>query len=104
MKHTEIVSSSGNTQENNFTFQPKCDNIGFPSRKHFDIVGRNIANGIRKWGDSPPLQQLRLVECAMEEEVCSEILKSLSRCHYLTHLDFWGKFSWTGWKMFCRIN
>ena len=90
LKDTEILSSSENTQNNNLNFQPKCNNLGFLLRKQFDIVGRTIANGIRRWGDSPPLQQLRLVNCGMVEEVCDEVLKSLSTCRNLTHLDFGG--------------
>ena len=65
-------------------------NPGGSSGNQFDIMGINIAHGIRKWGDSPLLQQLRLVNCSMREEVCVEILKSLYRCHHLTHLDLGG--------------
>ena len=69
---------------------PKWDNMDFSSGNPFDIVGRNIAHGIRQWGDSPPLQQMRLVNCYMGEEVCGDLLRSLNRCQHLTHLDFGG--------------
>ena len=69
---------------------PKWDNMDFTPGNPFDIIGRNIASGIRKWGDSPPLQQLRLANCCMGEDVCGDLMKSLSNCHHLTHLDFGG--------------
>ena len=83
-KHRETMSIFGSQD---ISSQPKWHNICGSSGNQFDIMGINIAHGIRKWGHSPLLQQLRLEECAMAEEVYGEILKSLSRCHHLTHLD-----------------
>ena len=65
-------------------------------------AGIHIAEMIRNCGDDPPLQQLWLGNCSIPEEECTEILKSLSMCKHLTHLDSKWKQGWKGRNTYCR--
>ena len=50
-------------------------------------AGHQLAQSIRSWGDNPSLLKLHLHNCSMLVKVTEELLKSLSTCKYLTHLD-----------------
>ena len=50
-------------------------------------VGLMLAQSIRSWGDNPSLLKLHLHNCSMLVKVTKELLKSLSTCKDLTHLD-----------------
>ena len=43
-------------------------------------AGKHLAESIRNWGPSPPLQDLTLYNCGLQEEDCAEILQSLLGC------------------------
>ena len=49
--------------------------------------GIHIAKSIKNIGLDSPLQLLYLQNCSIPSETCGEILKSLSLCRKLTHLD-----------------
>ena len=53
-------------------------------------AGSYLAQSITSWGDNPPLEQLHLDNCSIQEQVCPELLQSLSSFKKLTHLDLWG--------------
>ena len=50
-------------------------------------AGHELAQTISCWGGKPPLQQLHLYDCSISSEVIRELLKSLSTCKSLTHLN-----------------
>ena len=50
-------------------------------------AGQQLAQSIRSWGDNPSLLKLHLHNCSMLVKVTEELLKSLSTCKDLTHLD-----------------
>ena len=49
--------------------------------------GHHLAQAIRSRGNNPPLKQLTLDNCSLPEEVCAEILQSLSIFRNLIHLN-----------------
>ena len=50
-------------------------------------AGCYLAYCITSWGDNPALEELNLGYCSMPEQVCAELLQSLSSCKQLTDLD-----------------
>ena len=54
------------------------------------IDGELLAELITSFGKDPPLQQLYLRNCSIQEKECTEMLKCLSKCRHLTHLDLCG--------------
>ena len=50
-------------------------------------AGLKLAQSIRSWGDNPSLLELHLYNCSMLVKVTEELLKFLSTCKDLTHLD-----------------
>ena len=64
---------------------------------HLDLKGNtlgaagcHLVESIRSWGHDPPLQQLYLEDCKMPEDVCGALVKGLSTCKQLAHLDLKG--------------
>ena len=64
---------------------------------HLDLGGHNLAiDGellvelITSFGKDPPLQQLYLPNCSIQEKECTEMLKCLSKCRHLTYLKISG--------------
>ena len=49
-------------------------------------AGRYLAQSITSWGDNPPLEELDLSYCSIPEQVCPELLQSLSSCKQLNEL------------------
>ena len=49
-------------------------------------AGRYLAQSITSWGDNPPLQKVDLRCCLIPQQVCAELLQSLSSCKQLTGL------------------
>ena len=52
--------------------------------------GHQLAHAIRCWGTNTDLQILYLRSCSLTEEVCCEIITSLTNCKGLTSLDLTG--------------
>ena len=52
-----------------------------------DNAGMKLAESIASWGEHTQLKELVLIKCPMSERVWAEILKSLSSCNNLSHLD-----------------
>ena len=50
-------------------------------------AGYSLAQAIRAWGPVPPLNKLSINNCCLSQDVSSELLKALSSCALLTHLD-----------------
>ena len=53
-------------------------------------AGCHLVESIRSWGHDPPLQWLGLGDCKMPEDVCGALVKGLSTCKQLAHLDLKG--------------
>ena len=49
-------------------------------------AGCHLVESITSWGPDAPLQQLRLEDCKMPEDVCGSLVKGLSTCKQLTNL------------------
>ena len=52
--------------------------------------GQHLAESIRLWGPTPPLEVLWLIDCEMPEGASVDVIKSLSACKHLTELDLSG--------------
>ena len=67
----------------------KCRNLTYLQlgKNFLGKVGHQLAKTISYWGDNPPLKQLHLYDCSISREVISGLLKSLSTCKCLTHLN-----------------
>ena len=50
-------------------------------------AGYSLAQAIRAWGPVPQLNKVSINNCCLSQDVCSELLKALSSCALLTHLD-----------------
>ena len=50
-------------------------------------AGADLAESIRSWGACPPLQELWLNDCSLEQQSCNKLLTALHTCRYLKHLD-----------------
>ena len=57
------------------------------SGNHVGASGKYLAEAIINWGDTPSLEYLNLNNCSIPEENCTEILRILTNCHNLKHLD-----------------
>ena len=57
------------------------------SENNFGEAGHYLAQSITSWGDNPPLKKLFLESSSLTEQVCTELLQSLSSCKQLTHLN-----------------
>ena len=75
---------------------------------HLDLSGHNLKNDEKYLGElfkttevDPILQQLHLRNCSIPEVGCREILKYLSVCRNLTHLNFKWKQSRKGRDTYC---
>ena len=70
----------------------RCQHITCLDLSENDVgtSGKYLADVINNWGDVSPLEQLFLHNCSVPLESCCEILKSLARCHHITHLDLSG--------------
>ena len=53
-------------------------------------AGRYLAQSITSWGENPPLEALNLENCSIPEQMCLELLQSLSCCNVLSILDLSG--------------
>ena len=54
------------------------------------IDGEHLVELIQSFGVDPPLQQLYLPNCSIQEKVCTEMLQYLSEFRHLTHLNLNG--------------
>ena len=50
-------------------------------------AGYSLAQAIRSWGPVPQLNKVSINNCCLSQDVCVELLKALSTCALLTHLD-----------------
>ena len=50
-------------------------------------AGQFLADFINQWGCNPPLQNLLIRKCSLEEKVCGQIMKSLGKCKNLKGID-----------------
>ena len=53
-------------------------------------AGYSLAQAIRAWSPVSELETLKINNCCLSEDVCAELLKALSTCALLTHLDLSG--------------
>ena len=64
---------------------------------HLDLGGHNLENDgvhlvelLKSFGIDPPLHQLHLPNCSIQEKDCIEIFDYLSECRHLTHMNLNG--------------
>ena len=73
-------------------YLPSCRHLTILdlNRNNVGTAGIHIAKTIENMGLDSPLESLYLRDCLIPSDICGEILKSLSQCKHLKHLDLGG--------------
>ena len=81
-----------------------CQNLKYLnlSGNHVGASAKYLEEAIRKWGNAPSLVELQLENCSIPEESCYELLKSLTTCQHVTHLNLSGNYIGTSGKYFAE--
>ena len=60
------------------------------SGNHVRASGKYLADAVKNWGDAPSLKELQLAHCSLPQGTCYQLLKSLTTCQNITHLNLSG--------------
>ena len=85
-------SIPSNTLQEILTSLKKCKQLAYLDLGGHSLenTGENLVELIESFGTDPPIQCLYLSNCSITEEKCTEMLKCLSKCRHLTHLNLDG--------------
>ena len=89
---TTLTLTNCSGSEDSFSFlytYKKLINLNL-SNNNIGESGIQIAKTIDSMGVEPPLRSLYLGNCSIPSDICGEILKCLSQCKHLAHLDLSG--------------
>ena len=60
------------------------------SNNRIGNAGKHLADTVREWGVNPPLKELHVNNCGLQEDDCAELFQSLLRCCNLEEVSLGG--------------